>query len=70
MTELKRRSNRGGSRPGAGRKRKTPDSEPMRNRAMRWTDAGWADVLAIGLDRVRELVRRDAIKQKRKAGKA
>jgi hypothetical protein len=34
----------------------------MKNRAMRWTDAGWADVLLIGMDRVRELVAKDAKK--------
>jgi len=52
---------RGGAREGAGRKPKTP-GEPMKNRAMRWTDAGWADVLLIGMDRVRELVAKDAKK--------
>jgi hypothetical protein len=50
---------RGGKREGAGRKLKTP-GEPMKNRAMRWTDAGWADVLLIGMDRVRELVAKEA----------
>jgi hypothetical protein len=52
---------RGGAREGAGRKPKSP-GEPMKNRAMRWTDAGWADVLLIGMDRVRELVAKDAKK--------
>ena len=53
--------NRGGKREGAGRKLKTP-GEPMKNRAMRWNDEGWADVLLIGMDRVRELVAKDAKK--------
>jgi hypothetical protein len=52
---------RGGKREGAGAKPKNP-GEPMKNRAMRWTDAGWADVLLIGMDRVRELVAKDATK--------
>lgn len=34
----------------------------MKSRAMRWTDAGWADVLLIGMDRVRELVAKEAAK--------
>ena len=34
----------------------------MKNRAMRWTDAGWADVMLIGMDRVRELVAKEAKK--------
>jgi hypothetical protein len=57
MTKQKR----GGAREGAGRKPNNP-GEPMKNHAMRWTDAGWADVLLIGMDRVRELVAKDAKK--------
>jgi hypothetical protein len=53
---------RGGSREGAGRKPKSKTGELMKSRAMRWTDAGWADVLLIGMDRVRELVAREASK--------
>lgn len=53
-------TNRGGSRAGAGRKPKTASGEIMKNHAMRWTDSGWADVLFIGMDRVRELVGREA----------
>jgi len=53
---------RGGSRQGAGRKPKNPSGELMKSRAMRWTDAGWADVLLIGMDRVRELVAKEATK--------
>ena len=34
----------------------------MKTRAMRWTDEGWADVLLIGMDRVRELVAKEAAK--------
>ena len=45
-----------------GRKPKSPSGEVMKTRAMRWTDAGWADVLLIGMDRVRELVRKEADK--------
>ena len=59
MTEA---AKRGGSREGAGRKPKSADGEPMKSRAMRWTDAGWADVLLIGMDRVRELVAKEAAK--------
>lgn len=59
MTEA---AKRGGSREGAGRKPKSADGELMRTRAMRWTDAGWADVLLIGMDRVRELVAKEAAK--------
>ena len=51
---------RGGPRPGAGQKPKDPSGEPMKPHAMRWTDAGWADVLLIGMDRMRELVRQEA----------
>jgi len=58
MTKQKR----GGFREGAGRKPKNASGEPMKNRAMRWTDEGWADVLLIGMDRVRELVAKDAKK--------
>jgi hypothetical protein len=53
---------RGGKREGAGRKPKNASGEPMKNRAMRWTEAGWADVLLIGMDRVRELVAKEAKK--------
>ena len=37
----------------------------MKNRAMRWTDSGWDDVLLIGMDRVRELVAADANKMRK-----
>ncbi|WP_304308795.1 hypothetical protein [Pseudacidovorax intermedius] len=40
----------------------------MRNRAMRWTDEGWADVLLIGMDRVRALVAAEAAKVRKSAG--
>ena len=56
---------RGGSREGAGRKPKDKDGELMRPRAIRWTDAQWADVLLIGPDRVRELVTKEAAKLRR-----
>jgi hypothetical protein len=45
---------RGGKREGSGRKPK--HGTPMRSRAIRWTDEQWAQVLAIGTDRLRELV--------------
>jgi hypothetical protein len=47
-----------------GRKQKTP-GEPLKTRAMRWTDAGWADVLGLGLDCVRALVMRAAASKRR-----
>jgi hypothetical protein len=53
---------RGGSGRGQGRKPKSASGELMKSRAMRWTDAGWADVLLIGMDRVRELVAKEANK--------
>lgn len=53
---------RGGSREGAGRKPKSRTGELMKTRAMRWTDEGWVDVLLIGMDRVRELVAKEAAK--------
>lgn len=61
-------SNRGGSREGAGRKPKSKTGELMKTRAMRWTDAGWADVLLIGMDRVRELVAKEAAKVRKLRG--
>lgn len=57
---------RGGPRKGAGRKPKSPTGELMKSRAMRWTDAGWADVLLIGMDRVRELVAKEAAKVRKR----
>ena len=56
---------RGGAREGAGRKPKDAGGELMKPHAMRWTDAGWADVLFIGMDRVRELVAKEAAKLRR-----
>ena len=53
---------RGGAREGAGRKPKNASGELMKSRAMRLTDAGWSDVLLIGMDRVRELVAKEATK--------
>ena len=53
---------RGGVRKGAGRKPKSASGELMKNHAMRWSDAGWADVLLIRMDRVRELVAKEAVK--------
>lgn len=65
-TAPQRQAKRGGQRNGAGRKPKDASGEVMKSRAMRWTDAGWADVLLIGMDRVRELVAREAAKVRRK----
>ena len=59
---------RGGAREGAGRKPKNASGELMKNHAMRWSDAGWADVLLIGMDRVRELVAKEAAKVRKQQG--
>ena len=59
---------RGGSRDGAGRKPKSKTGELLKTRAMRWTDEGWSDVLLIGMDRVRELVAKEAAKVRRQQG--
>lgn len=40
----------------------------MRTRAMRWSDEDWADAQCIGMDRVRELVRKDAAKKRKAEG--
>jgi hypothetical protein len=63
---MKEAAKRGGAREGAGRKPKSADG-PMKTRAMRWTDAAWADVLLIGMDRVRELVAEEARKARERA---
>ena len=59
---------RGGPGRGQGRKPKSASGELMKSRAMRWTDAGWADVLLIGMDRVRELVAKEATKVRKQQG--
>jgi hypothetical protein len=64
---MKEAAKRGGAREGAGRKPKSASGEPMKTRAMRWTDAAWADVLLIGMDRVRELVDEEARKARANA---
>jgi len=51
---------------GQGRKPKSPTGERMKHRGMRWTDSDWLDVLFIGMDRVRELVRKEADRQRKK----
>lgn len=66
MTDEERR---GGPREGAGRKPKSKNGELMKSRAMRWTDAGWADVLLIGIDRVREMVAKEAAKVRAECGR-
>lgn len=65
MTEA---AKRGGPGRGQGRKPKSKTGELMKSRAMRWTDAGWADVLLIGMDRVRELVAKEAAKVRKQQG--
>jgi len=40
--------------------------EPAKTRAIRMTDADWADVLLVGLDRLRALVRKEAAKIRKK----
>lgn len=52
----------GGARTNSGPKTKSPTGERTKNRCMRWTNSGWADVLLIGMDRVRELVAKEAKK--------
>ena len=64
MSEAKR----GGPGRGQGRKPKTASGELMKPHAMRWTAAGWADVLLIGMDRVRELVAKEAAKLRKQQG--
>ena len=61
---------RGGPRSGAGRKPKSKTGALMKTRAMRWTDDGWADVLLIGADRVRELVAKEAARVRKLKGKS
>lgn len=51
---------------GQGRKPKSATGEVMKPRAMRWTDSDWADVLLIGMDKVRELVRKEAAKVRKR----
>jgi hypothetical protein len=50
----------------ATKKQRGP-APPMKNRAMRWSDDGWADVLYIGMPRMRELVELEAGRIRRKA---
>lgn len=61
MTDTKRPHNDRGQ----GRKPKSPTGEVMRPHAMRWTDSGWADVLYIGMDTVREMTRKAAAKKRK-----
>jgi hypothetical protein len=65
---MKKSTKRGGTREGAGRKPKSTSGELMKTRAMRWTDEGWADVLLIGMDRVREMVAKEAAKVRKQQG--
>lgn len=65
---MKQAAKRGGAREGAGRKPKDSGGEMMKPHAMRWTDAGWADVLLVGMDRVRELVAKEAAKLRKQQG--
>jgi hypothetical protein len=52
---------------GQGRKPLSPSGEAMKNRAMRWSDSDWNDVLYIGVERVRELTRKEAARLRRLA---
>ena len=58
MTQAKRPPNDRGQ----GRKPKSPTGELMKPRMMRWTDSGWEDAKLLGMDKVRELVRKAAAK--------
>jgi len=51
---------------GQGRKPKSATGEVMKTRAMRWTDSDWAGALLIGMDKVRELVRKEAAKVRKR----
>jgi hypothetical protein len=53
---------------GQGRKPKSATGEAMKTRPMRWTDSGWEDAKYIGMDLVRDLVRKAAAKLRNKAG--
>lgn len=47
---------------GQGRKPKSATGEVMKPRLIRFTDSGWEDAKLIGMDRLRELVRKAAAK--------
>ena len=51
---------RGGSGRGQGRKPKAATGELMKTHNVRTTDAQWADFQLVGMDRVRELVSKEA----------
>lgn len=65
MTEA---AKRGGPRKGAGPKPKSPSGQPMKTRPTRWDDADWQNVKLVGMDRVRELVRKEAAKVRKQQG--
>ncbi len=50
---------------GQGRKPKSATGEVMKPRLIRFTDSGWDDAKYIGMDRVRDLVRKDATKKRK-----
>lgn len=50
----------GGARPNSGPTPKSATGERMKSRAVRFTDSDWSDVLFVGLDCVRELIRDEA----------
>ena len=52
---------------GQGRKPLSPSGEAMKTRAMRWSDSDWNDALYIGVERVRELTRKEAARLRRQA---
>lgn len=50
----------GGARQKSGPKPKSPTGDRMKSRAVRFNDSDWGDVLFVGLDRIRELIREEA----------
>ena len=53
-------STKGGPGRGQGRKPKAATGELMKTHNVRATDAQWADFLLVGMERVRELVSKEA----------
>lgn len=62
MTDEKRPPNDRGQ----GRKPKSATGEVMKPRLIRFTDSGWDDAKLIGMDRLRDLVRRAAAKLRKR----
>lgn len=49
---------------GQGRKPKSPTGEVMKPRLIRFTDSGWEDAKLVGVDSIREWVRKQAKKMR------